>query len=156
MIIMQFTGLLSVHFTSFSFLFFQKPACFTGHENPPNKCAKITRRNDPPEKSAMATCWIHTQPKPAEFTRRKDLPFQLAACLPEIPLPAQNPQARPGPPSLPPPGQFRQRSKWEGAGSRPGNPHILNRYFYFHSLFMNGFISLHDTTHTYSIQSGLI
>jgi hypothetical protein len=45
MIIMQFTGLLSVHFSSFflCFSFLQKPACFASHENPPNKCAKITR-----------------------------------------------------------------------------------------------------------------
>ncbi len=85
MIIMQFTGLLSVHFSSFlCFSFLQKPACFTGYENPPNKCGKITRR-DPP-------------------------------------FPAQNPQARPGPPSLPPPPQqLRQRSRG-GGGREPARP----------------------------------
>ncbi len=124
MIIMQFTGLLSVHFYFFFFCFsfLQKPAWFTGHENPPNKCAKITRRNDPPEKSAMTTCQIHTRLKPAEFTRRKDPPFQPTACLPvNPPSPLRIPRqdlARHSPPPL----QLRQRSRGEGAGSRPGPP----------------------------------
>ncbi len=89
MIIMQFTGLLSVHFTSFSFYFsfLQKPACFTGHENPPNKCAKITRRNDPPEISAMTTCQIHMRLKPAEFTRRKKPAISTHSLLARDPPP---------------------------------------------------------------------
>jgi hypothetical protein len=74
------------------------------------------------------------------------------------PFPAQNPQARPGPPSLPPP---PPNSSANGAGGRgqgagPAHPRILNRYFYFHSHFMNGYIFLYDTIHTYSTQSGLI
>ncbi len=115
-------------FLLLSFLFFQKPTCFTGHENSPNKCAKINRRNNPPEKSAMATCWIHTRLKPAEFTFRKDAPFQLAVCLPEIPpsllkIPREDPARHPSPP----PPQLRQRSRGEGAGSRPGAPTHLEQ-----------------------------
>ena len=122
-----------IFFFFFCFSFLQKPARFTGHENPPNKCAKITRRNDPPEKSAMATCQIHMRLKPAEFNRQKDLPFQLAACLPEIPpFPAQNPQAGPGPPTLPPP---PDGAGGRGQGAGPAHPRIWNRYFYFHSPF---------------------
>ncbi len=50
MIIMQFTDLLITHLFSFIlFSFLLKPACFNGHKNPPNKCAKIIRQNDPPE-----------------------------------------------------------------------------------------------------------
>jgi hypothetical protein len=75
----------------------------------------------------------------------------------EQPFPAQNPQARPSPPPpTPPPQQLRQWRRGEGAGSYPARPCILNRYFYFHSLYMNGYISLYDTTYMHSIQSGLI
>ena len=51
---------LYISFLFFALLFFPlKPACFISHENPPNKCAKIIRQNDPPEYLAIATCWIH-------------------------------------------------------------------------------------------------
>jgi hypothetical protein len=118
----------STEYTFFYLFFSSKPAYFTSHENPPNECAKITRWNNPPEKSAMATCWIHPRLKPAKFTRRKDPPFQLAACLPEIPpsllkIPRQDPTRHPSPPPL----QLRQRSRGEGAGNRPGPPMHLER-----------------------------
>ncbi len=136
-IIMQFTGLLNMLFTSpfFCFSFLQKPAWFAGHENPPNKCAKTTRQNNPPEKSAMTTCQIHTRLKPAEFTRRKNPPFQLAACLPEIPpsllrIPRQDPAHHP-----PPPCSSVNWAGGRGQGAGPAHPRILNRYSYFHSLF---------------------
>jgi hypothetical protein len=85
----------------------------------------------------MATCWIHPRLKPAEFTRRKNPPFQLAACLPEIPpsplkIPRQDLAHHPLPP---PPQQLRQRSRGRGQGAGPAHPRILNRYFYFHSPF---------------------
>jgi hypothetical protein len=72
------------------------------------------------------------------------------------PFPAQNPQARPGPPTLPPP----PHSSAKGAGGRGqgaglAHPRILNRYFYFLPHFMNGYIFFYDTIHIYSIQSGL-
>jgi hypothetical protein len=116
----------------------------------------MTRQNDPPERSAIATCWIHTRLKPAEFTRRKDPPFQLAACLPEIPpsllkIPRQDPARHPSPPP-----SSANGARGRGQGTGPAHPRILNRYSYFHSIFMNGYISLYDTIHTYSIQSGLI
>jgi hypothetical protein len=56
---MQFTDPLIVHFFSFLFasLFFAlKPACFIGHENPPNKSAKMTRQNILPWQPAGFTC----------------------------------------------------------------------------------------------------
>ncbi len=53
---MQFTDLLIVHF--FSFLFFAlKLACFIDYENPPNKCAKMTRQKK--KKCAKMTSQIN-------------------------------------------------------------------------------------------------
>ena len=159
MITMQFTGLLSIHnLISSCFTFPLKPACFTGHENPPNKCAKITRRNDPPEKPAMATCQIHMRLKPTEFTPRKDPSFQLAACFPEIPpsllkIPRLDPARQPSPlsPTAPP-------TKPGGGGREPARPTHASwtGTYTFIPHFMNGYISLYDTIHTYSTQSGLI
>ncbi len=159
MIIMQFTGLLSTHFTSllFCFIFPLRPAWFTGHENPPNKFAKITRQKNLPVKSAMKTWQIYVRLKPAEFTRLKNPPFQLSACLPENPpsplrIPRQDPARHPSPP----PGNSVNGEGGRGQGAGPAHPRILNRYSYFHSLFMNGYIFLYDTLHTYSTQSGLM
>jgi hypothetical protein len=76
---------------------------------------------NPPEKSAMATCWIYPRLKPAEFTRQKNPPFQLVACLPEIPpsplkIPRQD-MARhsPPPPAAPP-------TEQGGGGREPARP----------------------------------
>jgi hypothetical protein len=56
MFTMQFTDLLIVHF--FSFLFFAlKLACFIDYENPPNKCAKMTRQKK--KKCAKMTSQIN-------------------------------------------------------------------------------------------------
>ncbi len=83
----------------------------------PNKCAKMTRQNILP--------W-----QPAGFTRENNRPNLLArkichfnsrlACQ-RSPFPAQNPQAGPGPPILPPPTAL-PTEQGEGAGSRPGPP----------------------------------
>ncbi len=157
MIIMQLTGLLSIHFTFLYLLCLSsKSAWFTGHENPPNKCAKITRQKNPPVKSAVKTCQIYVRLRPTEFTRRKNPPLQLAACLPEKPpsplrIPRQDPARHPPPP---PPGSSVNGEGGRGQGAGPAHPRI-HRYFYFHSLFMNVYIFLYDTAHTYSAQSGL-
>jgi hypothetical protein len=75
----------------------------------------------------------------------------------EPPFPAQNPQARPGPAILPPlPTNSANGGGGRGQETDPARPCILNRYFYFHSPHMNGFIFLYDTTYMHSIQSGLI
>ncbi len=57
------------------------------------------RQNNPPEKSAMATCWIHPQLKPTEFTRRKDPLFNSRLACQRSPLPcSKSPgKTRPGP-----------------------------------------------------------
>jgi hypothetical protein len=88
------------------------------------------RQNDPPEYLAVATCRIHPREQSAKFTRQKNLPFQLAACLPEIPpsllkTPRLDPARQPFPP---PPQQLRQRSKGEGAGSRAGPPTHIEQF----------------------------
>ncbi len=115
----------------FCLSFLQKPAWLTGYENPPNKCAKITRQKNPPVKSAMKTCQIYVWLKPAGKTSH----FNSRLACQRTPFPAQNPQAGPGPPSLSPPRQLRQRSRERGQGAGPAHPRILNRYSHFHSLF---------------------
>ncbi len=140
---MQFTDLLIIHFSFFflCFSFHLKPACFIGHENPPNKCAKMTRQNNPPKWSARKVCHGNLLDSPAIKIRRIYSPDWPAISTRGLlardpPFPAQNPQARPGPPSLPPsPQQLRQRSRGRGQGAGPAHPRILNRYFYFHSPF---------------------
>jgi hypothetical protein len=137
-----FCILLNIHFTSlYSLCFFSNPAWFTGHENPPNKCAKITRQKNPPVKSAVKTCQIYARLKPAEFTCRKNPPLQLTACLPENPpsplrIPRQDPTCNPSPPPPPPPPATPSMEKGEGAGSRPGPPthpeQVLLLSFPFH------------------------
>ena len=104
------------YFSILSLFFSLKTPWFTGHENPPNKCAKITRQKNPPVKSTVKTCQIYVQRQPAEFTRRKNPPLFFRLLLArEPPFPAQNPQARPGPPSLPPPAA---PSTEQGGGGR--------------------------------------
>ncbi len=162
MIIIQSTGLLNIHnlLSLFCFTFPLKPAWFTGHENPPNKCAEITRLKNTPVKSAVKTCQIYAQLKPAEFTRRKKPPLQLAAfACQRNPLPRSESPGKtwpPIPPPPPPPGNSANGGGGRGQGAGPAHPRILNRYFYFHSLYMNGYIFLRDTTYMHSIQSGLI
>ncbi len=129
---------------------------------------------------AMKTRQINVLKSPAEMTRQKNPPWQLAGFMcdfdprnllarnrrhcnsrywlaRETPFPAQNPQARPGPPPSPPPQQLRQRRKGgRGQETDPARPCILNRYFYFHFPHMNDYIFLYGTTYTHSIQSGLM
>jgi hypothetical protein len=153
MSIMQFTNLLCIiSFPFFCSFFSSKTRLFYW----PWKPAKITRRNNPPEKSTMATCWIHPRLKPAKFTRRKNPPFQLVACLPEVPpfllkIPRQDSARHPSPPGS-------SANGAGGGGREPARPTHASwtGTFTFIPLFMNGYISLYDTIHTYSIQSGLI
>jgi hypothetical protein len=86
------------------------------HENLPDLCATKTRRIYLPERPAISTRGLLAR---------------------EPPFPAQNPQARPGPPSLPPPppGSSVNGAGGRGHGAGPAHPCILNRYSYFHSLF---------------------
>ncbi len=161
MFAMQFTDLLIVHF--FSFLFFAlKLACFIDYENPPNKCAKMSRQINAPKWPAKIYCCGNLPDSPARITRRIYSPEKSAISTHGLlarnpPFPAQNPQARPGPPSLPPPpNSSANGARGRGQGAGPAHPRILNRYFYFHSHIMNGYIFLYETIHTYSTQSGLI
>jgi hypothetical protein len=83
------------------------PAKISCCGNLPDSPARITRRIYSPEKSAISTRGLLA----------RDPPF-----------PAQNPQAGPGPPLLPPPPHpLRQQSQGEGAGSRPGPPTHLEQ-----------------------------
>ncbi len=123
------------------------------------------RQNDPPNKCAKMTRQIILPWQPAGFIRENNPPNLLArkichfnsrlACQ-RSPLPCSKSPGwtRPANPPPPPP-QLRQRSRGRGQGAGPGPPTHLNRYFCFYSHFMNGNIFLYDTTQTYSTQSGL-
>ncbi len=111
------------------------PAKISCHGNLPDSSARIIRTIYSPEKSAISTRGLLA----------RDPPF-----------PAQNPQAGPGPPTPPPPpSSSANGTGGRGQGAGPAHPRTLNRYFCFHSHFMNGYIFLYDTIHTYSTQSGL-
>ncbi len=134
MLIMQFTDLLIIHF--FPFLCF----AFSPFWNPLVSLAMKTRQINLPKWPAKMSCHGNLLDSPARITRRIYSPEKSAISTRGLlardpPFPAQNPQARPGPPTLPPPQQLRQWSQGEGAGSRPGPPTLLDRYFYFPSPF---------------------
>ena len=149
--IMQSTDSLIVHF--FFFFFFAQQLTFSllvkiRQINVPNWPAKISCREKLPDSSARIIRRIICQ---------KNLPFQLAACLPEIPpsllkIPRQDPARHPSPPPAAPP------TEQGGGGREPARPTHASwtGTFTFIPFFMNGYISLYDTIHTYSIQSGLI
>jgi hypothetical protein len=130
--IMQSTGPRNTHnlpFLFFALLFFEPPARKIRHDNLPDLCATLTR-------------WIYSPEKGATSTH--------GFCLPERPpsplrIPRQDPARHPSPPP-PPPGNFANGGGGRGQGADPARPCILNRYFYFHSLYMNGYIFLYDTT----------
>ncbi len=133
-------------FLCLSFLCF-KACLFQCYENPPHECAKMTRQINAPKWPAKISCRGNLQDSPARIIRRIYSPEKSAISTRGLlardpPFPAQNPQARPGPPALPPPQQLRQRSRGEGAGSRPGPPtHIeqvlLLSYEWLHILIWN-------------------
>ncbi len=125
MFTMQFTDLLIVHF-----LFFFFPSLWSLLVSllwkPANKCAKMTRQINAPKWPAKISCRGNLPDSPARITRRIYSPEKSAISTRGLlardpPFPAQNPQARPGPPP-PLPQQLRQPSRGEGAGSRPGPP----------------------------------
>ena len=88
--------------------------------NAPKWPAKISCRENLPDSPARIIRRIYLPEKPAISTRgllARDPPF-----------PAQNPQARPGPPTLPPPpSSSANGAEGEGAGSRPGPPTHLEQ-----------------------------
>ncbi len=126
--------------------------------NAPKWSAKMTRQN--------VLSW-----QPAGFTRennppnllaRKTCHFNLRLACQRPPFPAQNPQARPGPPSLPPPPPpppppAAPPMEPGGGGREPAWPTRAHwtGTFTFIPQFMNEYTSLYGTIHTYSIQSGL-
>ncbi len=119
--------------------------------DPPNKCAKKTRQNILPWQPAGFT----RENNPPNLLARKICHFNSRLACQRSPLPCSR-SPRLDPARHPPPQQLRQRSRGRGQGAGPAHPRILNRYFYFHSHFMNGYIFLYDTIHTYSTQSGLM
>ena len=111
----------------------------------------MTRQN-PPWQLAGFICDFNPLNLLARIRRHFNSRLLLAR---EPPFPAQNPQARPGPPS-PPPSNSANGGGGRGQETDPARLCILNRYFHFHFPHMNGYIFLYDTTHTGSIQSGLM
>ncbi len=114
----------------------EKPASKIRHENLPDLCATKTRRIYSPENT----------PLQLEALRAREPPF-----------PAQNPQARPGPPSLPSPPATPPTEEGGGGGDPARLAHASwTGTFTFIPFYMNGYIFLYDTTYTYSAQSGLM
>ncbi len=153
MIIMQFTGLLNIHICfSFLLLYFSfktrliywpwEPAKEMRQNDPPEKPASKIRHESLPDLCATKTRRIYSPEKPATSTRG------LLATDPPSPLriPRQDPARHPSPP----PSNSVNGEGGRGQKAGPAHPRILNRYSYFHSLFMNGNIFLYDTTYTYS------
>ncbi len=130
-------------FFSIAFLFlFQKPAEWTWQIYPQNKLAKLTCGMNPPNWDTEMSRQIETPFYSAEWRRGFPPPKSDAILAREIdlpeqpPSPAQNSQAGPGPPT-PPPRQLRvMEERGEGAGVSQAHQSILNRYFYFHPLYM--------------------
>ncbi len=137
---MQPTDSLIVHFLSFSSLL--NSLLFIACENPPNKCAKMTRQINAPKWPAKISCRENLPDSPARITHRIYLPERPAISTRGLlardpPFPAQNPQAGPGSPTLPPP-RLRQWSWGEGAGRRPGPPTHIEQVLllFFHISWM--------------------
>ncbi len=156
---MQSTDSLIVHFFFFSSLAL-KLACFIDCENPPNKCAKMTRQINASKWPAKISCRENLPDSPARIIRRIYLPEKPAISTRGLlardpPFPVQNPQARPGPPTLPPP--TAPPTERGGGGrelARPTHAYWTGTFPFFPHL-MNGYIFLYNTIRTCSIQSGL-
>ncbi len=109
------------------------------------KPAKWRSQTDPPNRPAKMSCHGNMLDPPASMTRQIHLPK-----IPPSPL--KIPQAGHGlPASSPSPPWLRQRSRGEGARSRPGPPVHLEQVLL---LSLNVYISLQNITYTYSTQSG--
>ncbi len=145
----QFTSLF------FALLFFNPLALLamkTRQINVLKSPAEITRQKNPPWQLAGFMCDFSPPNLLARIRRHFNLRYLLAR---EPSFPAQNPQVRPGPPpSPPPPAPPHNGGGGRGQEADPACPCILNRYSYFHFPHMNGYIFLYDTTYTHSTQSG--
>ncbi len=137
---MQSTDSLIVHFLSFSSLL--NSLSFIACENPPNKCAKMTRQINVPKWPAKISCRENLPDSLARITRRIYLPEKPAISTRGLlardsPFPAQNPQAEHGSPTLPPP-HSSTNGAGEGAGSRPGPPVYIEQVLFlsFHISWM--------------------
>ncbi len=157
---LQIYWLYTLFFLLICLFFALKLACSSDYENPPNEYAKMIRKINVPKWPAKISCLGNLPDLSTRIIRRIYSPEKSANSTRGLlardpPSPAQNPQAGPGRQPSPSPPTAPPTEQREGAGSRPGPPTHLNRYFCFHSHFMNGYIFLYDTTHTFSTQSGL-
>ena len=109
--IMQSTDSLIIHFF-FSFFLCSTACFFIACENPPNKCAKMTRKNILPWKSAGFT----RENNPPNLLARKTCHFNSRLACQRSPLPRSKSPRQDKAPNLlpPPPTQLRQRSRREG------------------------------------------
>jgi hypothetical protein len=131
MFIMRFYR--STEYTQFTSLFFTLLSL-----NPLDLLAMKTSQTNVPKSPAV--CDFDPRNLLARTRRHCNSRYWLAR---EPPFPAQNPQARPGPPPFPPP----LATPCSGGGGRgqetdPARPCILNRYFNFHFPYMNDYIFL--------------
>ena len=152
---------LQIHwlYISFTFLLCSTASLFIACENPPNKCAKMTRQINAPKWPAKMSCRENLPDSPARITRRIYLPEKPAISTRGLlardpPFPAQNPQAGPGSPTLPPHASANGARGGGREAARPTHAHWTGTFTFFPH-FMNGYIFLYNTIHTHSTQSGL-
>ncbi len=106
----------SMEYTQFTSLFFALLALLamkTRQINVSKSPAEITRQKNPPWQLAGFMCDFSPLNLLARIRRRFNLRYLLAR---EPPFPAPNPPARPGPPPPPPPSTSAQWRRGEGAG----------------------------------------
>ncbi len=121
--------------------------------DPPNKCAKMTRQDILPWQPAG----FIRENNPPNLLARKICHFNSRRACQRSPLPCSrsprlDPARQPSPPPAAPP------TEPGGGGKEPARPTHASWTctFTFIPQFMNGYISLYDTIHTYSTQSGLM
>ncbi len=152
------TGYIQWHyaiyrFSHYTFLFsFSSLAQQLACENPPNKCAKMTRQIILPWKSAGFT----RENNPPNLLARKTCHFSSRLACQRSPLPCSKSPGKTRPANPPPPPHGSANGAG-GGGREPARP--THAYwtgtFPFFSHLMNGCIFLYNTTYTYSTQSGL-
>ncbi len=114
---LQVHGINTIYFSFLCFAFLLNPldllAMKTRQINVPKSPAEITRQKNPPWQLAGFMCDFNPLNLLARNRRHFNSRYLLAR---EPPFPAQNPQARPGPPPSPlPPSTSAQRRMGEGA-----------------------------------------
>jgi hypothetical protein len=124
----------------FLFLLCSTAYFFIACENPPNKCAKMTRQNILPWKTAG----FIRENNPPNYLPEKLAISTRGLLARDPPFPAQNPQAGHGPPTPLPPPPYGSANGVGGGGREPARPTHAYWTGTFFSHLMNGYIFLYN------------